>query len=201
MSLLPNLTREEKESLLLLARDSLTSYLLTKEKSELSSTDIPLSKQLETPYGCFVTLTKNNDLRGCIGTIIPTQSLAQHVLENVLKSAFEDFRFSPVTTEELHALHIEITVLSPNHPIESYQEIVLGTHGIILEKEGCRALFLPQVAIEQGWTVDETLTHLARKAGLDPNAWKEPDCRFFVFEGLVFSENDLFETNDETVPV
>ncbi len=190
MSLLPDLTKEDKKTLLQLAKNSLKTRLFKGETLSLSSLEKPLSKALNTPYGCFVTLTKNNDLRGCIGTIIPTHSLAQHVLENILKSAFDDYRFSPVTTEEFDTLHIEITVLSPNHPIETYKDIELGTHGIILEKNGHRALFLPQVAIEHGWTVDETLTHLATKAGLPSDAWQDPDCRFFVFEGLVFSETD-----------
>jgi len=90
-------------------------------------------------------------------------------------------------------LHFEISAYaSAPRPVSSYEDIVLGQHGMVLEKGTRRALFLPQVAPEQGWDLHETLTHLAMKAGLPSDGWKE-GCRFSVFEAIVFGEEKQAE--------
>jgi uncharacterized protein (TIGR00296 family) len=96
-----------------------------------------------------------------------------------------DSRFDPVTAFELNQLDVEVTVLSRRRPVESWRDIQIGTHGIILEKGNKAALFLPQVATQNGWSIEETLTALARKAGLPRDGWKE-GARFSVFTGQVF---------------
>ncbi|MEW6681246.1 MAG: AmmeMemoRadiSam system protein A, partial [bacterium] len=138
--------------------------------------------------GAFVTLhTKEGILRGCIGYILPHKPLYQAIIDNAISAAVHDYRFPQVSYGELSSLKIEISVLTPPKKIGTYTEIILGKHGVVLSKEGCSAVFLPQVALEQGWTREETLTHLSLKAGLPPDAWKK-DCQFEVFEAEVFSE-------------
>lgn len=143
----------------------------------------------------FVTL-KNTDplavarlgeLRGCIGQVVPTHALDLAVVKSALDAALHDPRFPEVEASELRNLSVELTVLSPIVPIASWKEIRVGTHGIVLSKEGRRALFLPQVAVEQGWTLEETLDHLALKAGLARGEWRS-GAAFSVFTGQLFRE-------------
>jgi AmmeMemoRadiSam system protein A len=101
--------------------------------------------------------------------------------------AARDPRFPLLTADELAGLEIEVSVLSPAHPVAGPEAIVVGTHGVILEKGGRRALFLPQVAVEQNWDRTTMLDHLARKAGLPANGWRE-GAEFQVFTAQVFGE-------------
>ena len=84
-------------------------------------------------------------------------------------------------------IDIEISMLTPPRPVASWRDIVIGKHGMVLTKGGRSAVFLPQVAPEQGWGIEETLTHLAMKAGLSPGAWRE-GAEFLVFEAQVIQE-------------
>ena len=126
-------------------------------------------------------------LRGCIGEIAPRRPLYKAVIAQAVNSAVNDYRFRNVTAPEMKDIDIEISALTPPHKIKSYKDIKLGRDGIILHKDRHGAVFLPQVAPEQGWNLDETLTHLARKAGLSGDAWKK-DCEFQVFQAIVFGE-------------
>ena len=139
--------------------------------------------------GAFVTL---NDaatmaLRGCIGEILPVRPLVEAVAARAVDSALHDPRFLPVTERELSNLRIEVSALTPPKPIASYREIVLGRDGMTLEKDGAFAVFLPQVAPEQGWSLEETLSYLSQKAGLSPDAWRE-GASFETFRAEVFHE-------------
>jgi MEMO1 family protein len=96
----------------------------------------------------------------------------------------------PVGEEELPDLEFEISALTPPHPVSSYTEIIPGKHGIVLSRDGHSAVFLPQVATEQGWDLETTLSRLARKAGLPGDAWKK-GAQFLIFEAVVFSEDDV----------
>jgi AmmeMemoRadiSam system protein A len=140
-----------------------------------------------------VTLhTKGGDLRGCIGNIGAFEPLIDNIRGNAFNAAFRDPRFRPVSSEEeLKGLEFEISVLTEAEPIDGPDSFVIGEHGIILQKNGRSAVFLPQVAPEQGWDVPETLTHLSMKAGLGPDAWREKDTRFSVFRAVVFAERDF----------
>ena len=144
---------------------------------------------LRAPRGVFVTLKKRENLRGCIGHMIPDRPLAEQVGAMALQSAFEDPRFSPVTAKELPDLEVEISVLTPMKPVSGPNEIVVGRDGVLLRKGGRSAVFLPQVAPEQGWGRDEMLSHLSQKAGLSPNAWRE-GASFQTFQAIVFSETE-----------
>ena len=98
-----------------------------------------------------------------------------------------DPRFRPVANDELRHIRVDVSVLSPIRPIASLSEFQVGRHGIILSKDGRRAVFLPEVALEQGWGMEETLNHLSRKAGLPVDAWRK-GATYQVFESFVLHE-------------
>ncbi len=181
------LTDEQKKGLLALARKTL-DYAFENRKvpspTDLGYTPIPETERIA---GAFVTLKEEGELRGCIGDIFPERPLYEAVIGNAISAAFRDPRFNPLSQDELSRVSIEITVLTPPHPVKGYQDIVLGKHGILLSKNGRHAVFLPQVATEQGWDIDQTLTHLSLKAGLSRDDWKT-GATFEVFEGIVFHE-------------
>ncbi len=135
--------------------------------------------------GAFVTLTRGGALRGCIGYIEGIKPLLDAVAENAASAAVRDPRFPPVTPDELPALELEISALSPLQQVDGPDDIIIGTHGILLDRGGRRAVFLPQVAVEQGWDLKTTLSHLALKAGLAPDAWRQ-GATFRVFTAEVF---------------
>ena len=147
-----------------------------------------LPNSLQEPRGVFVTLTRNGRLRGCIGVIEAGAPLSIAVRDNALAAAFRDPRFDPLTADELADTRIEISVLTPMRPVRNTDDIVIPRHGVLLSKAGRRAVFLPQVAEEQGWDLDTTLTHLALKAGLAADDWRE-GAAFSVFEAEVVQES------------
>ena len=132
-------------------------------------------------------IARLGDLRGCIGQVVPTHPLDLAVVTSARDAALHDPRFPAVQARELRKISVEVTALSPIRKIPSWKEIQVGRHGIVLEKGGRRALFLPQVATEQGWTLEETLDHLAQKAGLGRGEWRS-GTSFSVFTGQVFHE-------------
>lgn len=140
---------------------------------------------LKQDRGAFVTLTAAGNLRGCIGTIEGIQPLMDAVAENAAAATVRDPRFAPVTPREVPSLELEISALSPLWMVSGPENIIIGQHGILLEKAGRRAVFLPQVAPEQGWDLETTLGHLALKAGLPLHAWQD-GARFRVFTAEVF---------------
>ncbi len=142
-------------------------------------------KVFDKMYGVFVTLHEDGQLRGCIGNIIPYQSLMLGLWGRAQDAALNDPRFDAVTPDELPRLDYEISVLTPPEPISGPDDIVIGRHGVILKKDGHQAVFLPQVAPEQGWNVEQTLNALAMKAGLRRDAWRE-GASFAVIEAQVF---------------
>lgn len=178
------LNDNHKKSLLQLARRSIRQFLETETIPLARSQDpVLLRKQ-----GAFVTIKKSGHLRGCIGHMAEDMPLCETVRSMALSAAFADHRFSPLKIEEYEQIEIEISVLTPARPIESAEQIELGNDGVILNKNGKRAVYLPQVAVEQGWDTAEMLQHLSQKAGLPPDAWKS--AQLSVFQAIVFSESD-----------
>jgi len=145
--------------------------------------DSPLHEQ----RGVFVTLTDSGDLRGCIGNIVGTEPLVRGVAHQAINAAFHDPRFPALRPDELAEIEVEISVLTPPVPVPGYDAIEVGRHGVLLEKDGRRAVFLPQVAPEQGWDRETMLRHLCRKAGLGSEEWRS-GTQFEVFEAQVFEE-------------
>jgi hypothetical protein len=186
------LSGADKAFLLDLARRAIQYALNTRmipTADALGVNQAALSPALRKSMGAFVTLNMKRDhrLRGCIGEIQPYRPLWKAVLGRAVDAAFRDPRFLPLTAEEFANVEIEISALTPAVPVDGWRDIVIGRHGMTLTKNGRSAVFLPQVAPEQGWGVEETLTHLAMKAGLPPDAWRE-GASFTVFEAIVFHE-------------
>ncbi len=178
---------DDRKHLLEIARSTIQEYLKTQRVRELDTEK--LSSTLRTPCGAFVTLKNRGDLRGCIGNFSGTDPLATTVQRMAIAAATEDYRFSPVTAAELKDLEIEISVLTPMQKVASSSEIELGKHGIYIRKGERGGTFLPQVASETGWTLDEFLGHCAQdKAGIGWNGWK--DAELYVYEAIVFGESD-----------
>ncbi len=178
---------QDRRRLLAIARATLEKYLQTGQIPGLRPEQ--LSRALRTPCGAFVTLKKQDDLRGCIGNFSATEELAKTVQNMAIAAATEDYRFCPVSFEELKNLDIEISVLSPMRKVASVQEIELGRHGIYVRKGNRAGTFLPQVARETGWSLEELLGHCSQdKAGIGWGGWKEADV--YVYEADVFGESD-----------
>ncbi len=177
------LSEDEQQQLLTLARKSIDHYLRT-GMAPLARPDTP---KLYQKRGAFVTLKDRGRLRGCIGHMAEDRPLCQVVGAMALQAAFNDRRFSPVTLDEWKNLSIEISALTPYKKISSVDEIVIGRDGVLLRKRGHSAVFLPQVAPEQGWNLNDLLEHLCAKAGLGSDCWKD-DAELFVFQAEVFSE-------------
>lgn len=178
----------EKKFMLECARKTIESALLkTKERMPEPPECV---KEIAS---CFVTLhSASGDLRGCIGNIAPFEPLINNIVNNAYNAAFKDPRFVPLANkEELDKIEIEISVLTPPEEIPSIDDFELGKHGIIMIKGNHSAVFLPQVAPEQGWDLETTMEHLSAKAGLAPDAWQDEDVRLSTFEAIVFSEKDF----------
>ena len=156
---------------------------------EASQLGVKISDAMRQPRAAFVTLKKSGRLRGCIGDIFPQRPLYRSVIMNAINACVNDRRFPPVTQDECKDITIEISALTAPKPVASYHEIRIGTDGVVLNKEGHSAVFLPQVAPEQGWDLNQTLTQLSRKAGLGGDAWKK-GASFLVFQAVVFGEEE-----------
>jgi AmmeMemoRadiSam system protein A len=176
----------EKKTLLAFARQSISRYLATRTIPAARGFD----PRLSAPRGVFVTLTKKGELRGCIGHVPPDTPLVNIVGAMAVKSAFGDPRFEPLGEEELNQIEIEISMLTVPKEVPGAAEVVVGKDGVVLQKDGRAALFLPQVAPHEGWGRDEMLEHLCNKAGLNRGCWKE-GARLSTFQAVVFSEKDF----------
>jgi len=184
------LSEDDKRRLLELARKTLVYAFDHRETPTPEQLGIELTENMKQVMGAFVTIKKHGELRGCIGEIYPQRPLYQAVIAQALNAAFEDPRFPPVHKEELPDLTFEISAYAEGpKPVSSYNDIRLGIDGIVIEKQGRRALFLPQVAPEQGWDLPTTLEHLCRKAGLPTDAWKE-GASFSTFQAIIFKESE-----------
>ena len=170
------LPANEMDQLLRLAQRAI-QRAVTEGRPQLDVEDVvrgeTLPPHFAEPSGAFVTLKRDDRLRGCIGHIFPHRPLYAAVIENAVSAALHDGRFPPVTSAELPSLDLEVSVLSRPRPIPSYEAFEIGRHGIVLRKSGRRAVYLPEVAVEQRWDVAQTLTRLSMKAGLSADAWRE----------------------------
>jgi len=148
----------------------------------------PLSRDVDAALlqrrGAFVTLREHGELRGCVGRLIPDGPLHWLVGAVALQAATSDPRFSPVRTKELANLEVEVSILTPLREIASPAEIVLGRDGVVMVKDGKSAVFLPEVAADEGWSRDMLLDNLSLKAGLPADAWRA-GARFAVFQSEI----------------
>lgn len=177
------LTQQEQRGLLQQANDVLAHMFDSDFDASLynSITSFGVTR----PLGAFTTLrTLDGSLRGCIGRIISERPLYQTIARVTQDAALRDSRFAPVTKKEVPALDVNLSILSAPVAITNYNQIQLGTDGIILSREGKSAVYLPSVATDQKWNLAQTLSSLSRKAGLPSNVWKKAGTQFKVFSSL-----------------
>lgn len=177
------LTQDQERYLLGLARRAVEHYFATGEHLRVPAKEAWLKEK----RGAFVTLKAGDELRGCVGYPGPYKPLGETVAEMAVAAATQDYRFNPLTPEELAGIRIEISVLSLAEPVEDAKDVEVGRHGIIIAKGHCRGLLLPQVPVEQKWDRETYLRHGCLKAGLGPDEWKK-GAKIEVFTAQVFSE-------------
>jgi AmmeMemoRadiSam system protein A len=185
-----SLDNREKQRLLELARRALTVAVERREDVN----DLPEDPSIREPAGAFVTLRIRGRLRGCIGQLASSEPLVAVVARSAKSAGLEDPRFDPVRPDELAKIDIELSVLSPAREIAP-GEIEAGKHGLIVSGHMQRGVLLPQVASERGWGAERFLEETCAKAGLQREAWKDPETRIEGFTAQVFSETD-FRTNE-----
>lgn len=188
-----NFSRKEKEILLQAARDSISSLFVDKEVVEPDYQKYP---DLKLKAGAFVTLKEFEELRGCIGYVISELPLFKTVCNAARSAAIHDPRFYPLKEDELNKIEIEISVLSPPFKMNNYDDIILGTHGLILEDLGRKGLLLPQVPIEHNMDKEDYLDAICNKAGLPGDSWKSRQLNMKLFTATVFSEEEMREKNE-----
>jgi AmmeMemoRadiSam system protein A len=176
------LTEEQKKKLLKLARTSIADGL----SNTSGSLSDELLEEISFCRGLFVTLRIQGKLRGCIGQMSSTVPLPQAVYTVARDSAFHDPRFPAFTKDELDQTRIEISVLSPSVPARDKSEIVLGVHGVRMEYDSRSAVFLPQVALEQGWNIEELFFYLEQK-GRFPEGSSDK-AQLSIFTADIFEE-------------
>ena len=184
------LSDDDGQVLVKMARSAVTEYL--QKNTRINNKEF--NSRFNIDSGIFVTITKENSLRGCIGYPLPIKKLSNAVIDSAIAAATEDPRFPAINPNELDNLIFEVTVLTP--PIEIKVEkhedylsaIKIGRDGLIVENKQSSGLLLPQVPKEYGWDIEEFLTHTSEKAGLEKNAWKDQDTKVSRFEGIIFKE-------------
>jgi AmmeMemoRadiSam system protein B/AmmeMemoRadiSam system protein A len=190
---LGKLTEAQGQSLLQLARATLSSHLTHDAQLAKWFAQSTMGRTLDSPAGAFVTVhnlgeraRREGRLRACMGVIEARQPMVDAVVQAAV-SAAHDPRFPALTVSELDEVELEVSVLSPTRAVPGPESIEVGTHGVVLTKGRNRAVFLPQVAVEQGWDRDTMLDYLARKAGLRTDDWRQ-GATFEVFTAQVFAE-------------
>jgi hypothetical protein len=187
-----------------MARKAVTELL----QNNLRVNDAVFDSKFDFSSGVFVTLNKQDSLRGCIGYPLPVKKLSEGLIDAAISAATQDTRFNPVTADELDKIVFEITVLSPpveikvEEPLEYLKEIKVGRDGLIVENAYTSGLLLPQVPTEYGWNTEEFLEYTCQKAGLKKDAWKDLDTKISRFQGVIFKEespngNIIRESSDD----
>ena len=178
---------DEQRELLRIARATLKEHA----RSGKLPPGKPHRDRLLVPAAVFVTLHRDGDLRGCIGTTSPDRPIYRAVQEMAVAAATRDPRFPPVGNDEIQAIDIEISVLGVLQRVASPTEIVIGRDGVVIEGRGHRGLLLPQVAVESGWDAQSFVERCCQKAGLSRDAWRTGDLEISVFPTQVFSEASI----------
>jgi uncharacterized protein (TIGR00296 family) len=207
------LSEREKSDLLIVARKTLELFVREHRVLKVEDAGIEITPAMKRPLGVFVTLFKHGnqktakhggapgarervrtdgtveerDLRGCIGYIWPVKPLVEAVIDNAIGACSKDPRFIEVKPNELASIEVEVSVLTPLQRVRSEEEIEIGKHGIVMYLHGRQSVFLPHVASEFGWTLEETLSQLACKAGFGAQDWRN-GAHYDIFESIMFEE-------------
>ncbi len=185
------LTKEQGEFLLKVAREAIRQELFEGRLKRVPLEGLP--EVFKKAGAAFVTLTKNGQLRGCIGHIIPKEPLIRSVEDNAIAAAFEDPRFYPLRKDEFEDIKIEVSVLTEPKPLkykdveDLLKKLRPGVDGVIIKKGFYTATFLPQVW-EQLPNKEIFLSHLCMKAGLSPDEWKKGDLEVYTYQVQAFEE-------------
>jgi hypothetical protein len=180
-----DLNEKEKSELLLIARKSIENYI--KEKKVFKN-NILEDPKFNLPFAVFVTLTKNDDLRGCIGSLLPHMLLGDAVCEYSVKAAFEDPRFDEVLKDELKEIKIEISILSPLKRIKNISEIRENIDGVYVKRGFRSGTYLPQVWEHFNRKEDFLRSLFDEKSGIGYNHINDPDTEIYTYTVLKFSE-------------
>jgi AmmeMemoRadiSam system protein A len=180
-----NLPPSSQSRLIGLSRRTLESFVHN-ETHPAESIDDPCL--LNSNYGAFVSLHRQEELRGCIGTCFPTAPLYETVIEMTRAAASRDRRVAAIASSELSEIRIDISVLSPLEPVSDPLRLEIGTHGLYIACGGKRGVLLPQVAVQYDWDMKTFLAQTCVKAGLRKNAWKQPETKVSSFIALIVEE-------------
>ncbi len=183
-----HLTLDQGKILVKFARHCVESYFSAKP------INMPEADEFSEKRGIFVTLNELGKLRGCIGFPEPVYALNRAIIESSRAAAFKDPRFPPVTHDELEEITIEVSVLTKPELIEVEEtqeylsKIEVGKHGLIIKSMYNSGLLLPQVFIDYECTPKKALEMTCEKAGIDTDAWQEPEAKIYRFEAQIFEE-------------
>jgi AmmeMemoRadiSam system protein A len=177
--------KSAQKELLQIARKTLVEYVTEMVPSLIN----PRSRQLQKCLGAFVTLYNNSLLRGCIGTFEAKTPVYKTVQEMTISSCSKDPRFIPISSEELSRVKIEITVISQMRKTDNWKNIKLGVHGVYIKNGISSGTFLPQVATDTGWNLEEFLGQLCEnKAGLERECYKDQNTEIYVYDCQIIHE-------------
>ena len=190
------ISEEDGRFLVKIAREAIEKYVSNRKRMRVPE---KVPEELKNKQGIFVTIYKKvgkfKELRGCIGYPYPTHPLIEACIDSAV-AACMDPRFFPLRKEELKDIIVEVSVLSEpellevNNPKEYLKKVKIGRDGLILKKGIMSGLLLPQVPVEQGWSVEEFLNNLCLKAGLGANCWLDPATEIYRFEAQIFEEKN-----------
>ncbi len=178
------MTYKTKEEL---AKYVIHYYLEKNEVPQIKAGEV--AENLHQRAASFVTVYIDRKLRGCIGNYEAFEPLYKNIIRNAISAITSDYRFEPIVKNEISHLTVEVSVLSP---VEKYQPkdsqdllkyLTKNKPGLLLEKDGRKALFLPQVW-EDLPKAQDFLSNLSLKAGLSSDAWQERKMRFWVFHKM-----------------
>jgi AmmeMemoRadiSam system protein A len=178
---------DEQRELLRIARATLREHA----RSGKLPPGKPHRDTLLAEAAVFVTLHRDGELRGCIGTTTADRPIFRAVQEMAIAAATRDPRFPPVTADEIALVDIEISVLGELRRVHGPDDVVIGRDGVVVEGRGQRGLLLPHVAVESGWDAKAFVERTCQKAGLPRDAWREGDLEISVFPTQIFSEHQL----------
>lgn len=184
------LSEEDGKLLVEIARKAISTYLNDGKVIQIPDVDPKLKEHM----GVFVTLNRQNTLRGCIGYPEPVMPLLNALIDAAISAATRDPRFNPVKPSEMDEIHVEVSVLTVpeliqvDDPLEYLENIEIGKDGLIVEMGPYRGLLLPQVATEWEWNKEDFLSNTCMKAGLSSDCWYSKDVNIYKFSSQIFEE-------------
>jgi len=150
---------------------------------------LPDHQELAVPRGVFVSLHRQGALRGCLGHLEADLGVGEVTRRMAIAAARDDPRFPPVSPDELDELDVEVSVLTPSHPVRA-DDVVPGRDGLVVHRGTRLGVLLPQVAVEQRWDRLAFLRAVCQKAGLSAEAWRDPDTELFAFSAQIVPARD-----------